>query len=147
MYEKERYDLNRLILHHESIIEAYSRMIPDVEDEDLKSRLRSNQENHFRQMMVLSDRVYELGGVPKFETGVLGVMDDIRHHKSKKTEMTDLENARAALDTEKVNIDRLSAFGSGDIDNTSLELIQMGINSNSDNIHSLEEYINHKELQ
>ncbi len=145
MYQRSIRELNQLIMNQEEMIESYSRMIRDVEDPKLKKILMRIQESHFTQMMVMSDRILELGGNPKFETGLVGVMDDIRYNKGGKDGLTSLENARIALDGERLNIEKLSVFATNEIDSTSLELLQKAVNMQHENISILEEYINDKE--
>lgn len=139
--------LNDLILNKEATIESYARMIDDVDDPVLKDRLKSIQENHFKQMMVFSDRVYEIGGRPNFKIGLAGVIDDMRHHRNRKNDTTDLENARIALNGERINIEKLSSYELNELDGTSLELLQMAANTNQENIKALEEYIQSFEIQ
>lgn len=145
MYQRSIRELNQLIMNQEEMIESYSRMIRDVEDPKLKKILMRIQESHFTQMMVMSDRILELGGNPKFVTGLVGVMDDIRYNKGRKDGLTSLENARIALDGERFNIEKLSVFATNEIDSTSLELLQKAVNMQHENISILEEYINDKE--
>ncbi|NMA66559.1 MAG: ferritin-like domain-containing protein [Clostridiaceae bacterium] len=145
MYERTIYSLNQLILNQEEMIESYGRMIKDIEDHELKKILKNIQESHFTQMMVLSDRIIELGGNPKFDIGLIGTIDDMRYNKDRKKALTDLENARVSLDAEKFLVEKLSFFGIDEIEKTSMELIQKSVNTQKDNIKQLEEYITQKE--
>lgn len=146
MHERTASQLNHLIQNQEAMIEAYAYTISDVKDNELKSGLKTIQEKHFEQMMVFSDRVYEIGGNPKFKIGLSGVGEDMHHHREKRKDITDLEHIKIALERERKNTDKLSGFSMND-DPTSLELIQMAANRNRENIEALEAYIRHYEIQ
>ena len=142
-----QHELNQLILRKEAMIESYGRMIGDVEDSRLKELLKSNQENHFKQMMMISDRVYDITGVPKFVTGVRGAMDNMRDHMERRDGGTDIENARIALKGELADSEKLSAYGNSDMDWISLEVVQESAHIDQENIRALEEYIGRPEIQ
>lgn len=146
MHERTASQLNHLIQNQEAMIEAYAYTISDVRDNKLKSDLKTIQEKHFEQMMVFSNRIYEIGGNPKFKIGLSGVSEDMHHHHARRKDITDLEHIRIALEREKKNTDKLSDFSMSD-DPTSLELIQMAANRNQENIGALEAYIRHYETQ
>lgn len=146
MYERTIDSLNQLILNQEEMIESYGRLIKDLEDHELKGILKKVQESHFAQMMVMSDRIIELGGEPKFDMGLIGTIDDMRYNHDRKKDLTDLENARICLDAEKFFVEKLSLFETDEIDTTSLELIQKSVNMQQENIKQLKEYINKKEV-
>ncbi len=147
MNERTKRDLKELIINQEVMIESYTRMIDKAKDDELKDFFRSLQENHFEQMMMISDRVIELGDEPKFRTGFTGVMDEMRHKKSKENKITDFDLAQIALDGERLNAEKHASFQLGEVDPTSLEILQMTINADEQNIKELEEYVQHYEVQ
>jgi len=145
MFNKSADILNNLVFSHEEMIESYARMIRDTEDDELIKILRTIQESHFSRMMALSDRIIELGGDPKFDTGFTGAMDDMRHNHDRKKDLTALETARICLDNEKYFAEKLSVFENDEMDSTSLELVQKAVNMQQENIRQIEEYIRKKE--
>lgn len=147
MGERSLDHLNRLVLLKEEIIESYGRMVSEVKDPELKNRLRSNQENHFKNMMAFSDRVMELGGQPKFDLGLHGIHEDMRHFENKRSNSTDLEAAKIALMAEQQDSEKLLSFDLSDEDSQSNELIERAVNSDKDNIRALEEYIKGVDIQ
>ena len=118
MIDRTIRELNHFIRNEEEMIETLNYMVNEVEDPELKEILKGIQEDHFRQMMSMADRVYELGGLPKIETGVLS-REEVKSIRDKK-DVTDLENAKIALENEKNNTDRLSAYADHTMDKTSL---------------------------
>ncbi|MCX7774341.1 MAG: PA2169 family four-helix-bundle protein [Clostridia bacterium] len=146
MHERTIRDLNELIRRQEAMVESYARLAHDVKDDELRENFKVFQENHFKQMMVISDRVMELGGEPKFKVGLRGVMDDLRHRRGKK-DITDLETAKIAISGEKTDIEKIESYNLGEVDATSLEIIQKLIERDEENIKALEAFIQRFEIQ
>ncbi len=147
MHDRTVRELNEIIKAEQGMIEAYAYMIEDTREPELKEGLKRIQERHFEQMMAFSDRIYEMGGNPRFRVGSSGVSEDRRHHRDKKKERSDVETARMALAKEQKETDKFSRFVLSDEDPSSLELIQLAANKNQENIKALEEYIHHNEIQ
>ncbi|NLU53181.1 MAG: ferritin-like domain-containing protein [Clostridiaceae bacterium] len=145
MIDRTIRELNHFIRNEEEMIETLNYMVNEVEDPELKEILKGIQEDHFRQMMSMADRVYELGGLPKIETGVLS-REEVKSIRDKK-DVTDLENAKIALENEKNNTDRLSAYADHTMDKTSLELIEKATHAGQKNIEALMEYIDRNQIQ
>ncbi len=140
-------DLNELIVSQEAMIESYARLIAKVKDTELKKTLKSLQESHFNQMMLISDRVVDIGEEPQYKIGLKGVMDDMRQKRSREKEMTDIDYAEIALDAERIIAEKHASFKLGEADPTSVELLHMTINEDEENIKALEEYIQRSKPQ
>lgn len=147
MRERTVLQLNGMIREEQRMIEAYAYLIGDTKEPELKDGFKKIQERHFVQMMAFADRIYELGGNPRFSVGASGISEDRRHYRDKNKDVTDLERARIALTREQKQTDRLSRFVLSDDDPSSLELIHLAANKNQDHIKALEEYIHHYEIQ
>lgn len=147
MGERSLHDLSRLILIQEGMIESYGRFVTDAKDPELKSCMRTLQENHFKSMMAISDRVLELGGNPKFDLGLHGIHEDMRHFDNQRSSTTNLETAKTALNAEREDLERIQSYDLSDEDSQSHELVDRAASTDKDNIRALEEYIKGAEIQ
>jgi hypothetical protein len=147
MGERSAHDLGSLVKKKEEIIESYGRMISEARDNDLKNCFRNIQENHFKQMMIFSDRVIELGREPKFDLGLHGIHEDMHHYDSSEKGDTDIQIARSALESEKLDSEILLSYDLSDEDSKSHDIVKNAVDNDRDNIRALEEYIRHSEIQ
>lgn len=145
MIDRTISELNHFIRKEEEMIETINSTINNVEDTELKEILRTIQEDHFRQMMSMADRIYELGGHPKIETGIYG-KDELLSKKDKE-HVTDLEQAQIVLEDEKDYKERLSAYTEHTMDKESLELIQRASHRGQKSIEALSDYIDRNQVQ
>jgi hypothetical protein len=98
-------------------------------------------------MMAISDRVIELGGNPKFDLGLHGIHEDMRHFEGQRSNTTNLETAKTALNAEREDLERILSYDLSDEDSRSHELVDRAAGSDKDNIRALEEYIKRTEIQ
>ncbi|NLK88216.1 MAG: DUF2383 domain-containing protein [Clostridiaceae bacterium] len=132
--------LNELLKGEHMAIRGYESAMPYL-SENTRKEISGIIRDHKEHALEISDRITKLGGMPVESTGMAGAMSQImlkaeglvQDEKSMLTKLYDGEDQGIAA-VEKVS--------EGDLDKTSMEMVQKMLRTDHDHLKKLQQLIN-----
>ncbi len=139
--------LNDLLKGEEMAITSYSRFIHEASDEDLKKEFKEIQKDHNKHSQLLSERIIDLGGTPKYGTGMAGVMADVKHAFETMDQRTNHDILKEAWHGEDQGVAMAEKVADDKLDEKSARLVQDIMQVDHDHIKSLEKLLDKHRVQ
>jgi bacterioferritin len=130
-------ELNAILKGEYMAIDAYKKYVDSISDINAKAELQKIQDEHKNQAQMLTNRIEELGGKAKQSSGVLGKValtissvKDIGNNKPSSF-------VKKALNGESNGVKLVTEMVKGDLDSTSMHLVNSMVNQDKDHINTL----------
>jgi bacterioferritin (cytochrome b1) len=133
--------LNDLLKGEEMAITSYSRFIQEARDEELKNKLKEIQKDHNKHSQLISERIIELGGTPKYGLGMAGVMADVKYAVESMGGRSDREILEGAKLGEDQGVAMAEKVANDKLDEKSLKLVHDIMQVDHHHIQSLEKLL------
>ncbi len=141
MDNKNLDTLNDLLKGEEMAITSYARFIEEARDEHLKNELKEIQKDHNKHSQLLTERIIELGGTPKYGVGMAGVMADVKYAIESMGGRSDHEILEGAKLGEDQGVAMAEKVADGKLDEKSMKLVHDIMQVDHDHIQSLEKLL------
>lgn len=141
MDNKHLDTLNELLKGEEMAITSYSRFIQEARDEDLKNKLKEIQKDHNKHSQLLTERIIELGGTPKYGLGMTGVMADVKYAFESMGGRSDHDILKSAKVGEDQGVAMAEKVAHEKLDEKSMKLVHDIMQVDHDHIQSLEKLL------
>lgn len=139
--------LNDLLKGEEMAITSYSKFIQETRDEDLKNEFKEIQKDHNKHSKMLTERIIDLGGTPKYGTGMAGVMADVKYAFESAGGRTPREILEEARHGEDQGVAMAEKIADDKLDEKSLKLVHGIMQVDHDHIRSLEKLLEKQRMQ
>lgn len=133
--------LNDLLKGEEMAITSYSKFIDEASEESLKNTFKEIQKDHNKHLKLISGRIIELGGTPKYGTGMAGVMADMKYAFESMGERTNPDILREARHGEDQGVALAEKIADDKLDEKSAQLVHDIMQVDHEHIKSLENLI------
>lgn len=145
--EKRTVDtLNNLLKGEEMAITSYSKFIHEASDDSLEKQFKEIQKDHNKHSELISERIIELGGTPKYGTGMAGIMSDVKYAFESVGGRTNHEILKDAWHGEDQGVALAEKIADGKLDEKSLKLVHDIIQVDHDHIKSLEKLLDQHKI-
>lgn len=133
-------NLNKALLNKYKIINSYDVLINRAFDERTKAEFRYIQENHKKHACKIANRILELGGVPVWVPGAIGIVSkEILKIKTKN--MGTIDIIKQAYESEDKSIYNSKKILSDEMDTQSQEITQKVLSDEYNHLQILENLI------
>lgn len=133
--------LNELLQGEHMAIESYESVLPTIEDQQIKEEINSILREHKQHAVEITDCIVSLGGLPKESTGMAGVMSQTKL-KAEGVIRSDISMLEKLYDGEKQGIAMVEKIIEGDLDVTSLQMVQKNLDTDYEHLKKLQHMIN-----
>ncbi|MDD4239514.1 MAG: DUF2383 domain-containing protein [Desulfotomaculaceae bacterium] len=133
--------LNELLQGEHMAIESYENVLPTIEDQQTKEEINRILTDHKRHAVEITDRIINLGGIPKESTGVAGIMSQMKL-KAEGVFKSDELMLKKLNDGEDQGIAMVEKIIEGDLDATSLQMVHNILDTDYDHLEKLQHMIN-----
>jgi bacterioferritin (cytochrome b1) len=130
-------ELNAILKGEYMAIDAYKKYVDSISDTNAKTELQKIENEHKNQAQILTKRIQDLGGKAKQSSGVLGKValtlssvKDIGNNKPSSF-------VKKALNGESNGVKLVSEMVKGDLDSTSMNLVNSMLNQDKAHINTL----------
>ncbi len=138
--------LNDLLKGEEMAITSYSKFIHEASDENLKAEFKEIQKDHNKHSQLLSERIIDLGGTPRYGTGMAGVMADVKYAFETIGQRSNHDILKEAWHGEDQGVAMAEKVADDKLDEKSARLVQDIMQVDHDHIKSLEKLLDkHRE--
>lgn len=132
--------LNELLQGEHMAIESYESVLPTIEDQQIKEELNRILREHKQHAVEITDRIISLGGLPKESTGMVGVMSQMKL-KAEGVFRSDISMLKKLYDGEDQGIAMVEKIIEGDLDVTSLQMVQNNLDTDYEHLKKLQHMI------
>ena len=139
--------LNNLLKGEEMAITSYSKFINEASDESLKNEFKEIQKDHNKHSQLLSERIIELGGTPRYGTGIAGVMADAKYTFESMGDRSNHDILKEAWHGEDQGVAMAEKVADDKLDEKSTRLVHDIMQVDHDHIKSLEKLIDKHRIQ
>ncbi len=139
--------LNDLLKGEEMAITSYSKFIHEASDDSLIKQFQEIQKDHNKHVELISERIIELGGTPKYGTGMAGVMADVKYAFESMGGRSNHDILKDAWHGEDQGVAMSEKVADDKLDEKSLKLIHDIIQVDHDHIKSLEKLLDQHKPQ
>lgn len=133
--------LNELLGGEHMAIESYESVLPTIEDQQIKEEINRILRDHKQHAVEITDRIISLGGLPKESTGMVGVMSQTKL-KAEGVFRSDISMLKKLYDGEDQGITMVEKIIEGDLDVTSLQMVQNNLDTDYKHLKKLQHMIN-----
>lgn len=116
-------ELNTVLKGEHMAIESYDRFIHAVEDDFVKEEFSKILDDHKRHVKLLEDRIKDLGGEPKEDLGIAGIMANVKMAMKNLGSKKPVDVVKQAYDGEDKGIAMVEEIIKGDLDDESAKLM------------------------
>ncbi|SCX96350.1 DUF2383 domain-containing protein [Alkaliphilus peptidifermentans] len=132
--------LNELLKGEHMAIESYESVLPSLKDQQLREDINTILNDHKQHAMEISNRIIGLGGLPKEATGMVGIMSQTKL-KAEGIFRNDRSIIKKLYDGEDQGIAMVEKIIQGDLDNSSMQMVQKILSTDHDHLKKLQEII------
>jgi bacterioferritin len=133
--------LNELLQGEHMAIESYESVLPTIEAQQTKEEINRILSDHKQHAEEITDRIISLGGIPKESTGMVGVMSQTKL-KAEGIFRSDKSMLKKLYDGEDQGLAMVEKIIEGDLDATSLQMVQNIVDTDHDHLKKLQHMIN-----
>lgn len=139
--------LNDLLKGEEMAITSYSRFIQEMKNDDLKNEFKEIQKDHNKHSQLLTERIIDLGGTPKYGTGFAGVMADVKYAFETINDRTDYDILKEAKLGEDQGVAMAEKVASDKLDEKSTKLVHDIMQVDHAHIKTLDKLLDQNKIQ
>jgi len=129
-------ELNTVLKGEQMAVESYEKFISAADNEKIRNGLQQIQKAHKEHTSLLAKRIQELGAVPDYSTGVVGVFSNMKL-EVETNRKNSVDILKRAYDGEDKGIAAAEEVVRGDLDDTSLELVKNILSQDHDHLKSM----------
>jgi len=135
--------LNELLRGEHMAIGSYESVLPTFQHQQTREEINNILRDHKQHAIEITDRIISLGGMPKESTGMVGVMSQTKL-KAEGIFRSEKSMLEKLYDGEDQGIAIVEQIIKGDLDATSLEMVQKILNTDHDHLNKLQQMISLK---
>lgn len=139
--------LNDLLKGEEMAITSYAKFIHEASDDSLKKQFQEIQKDHNKHSELISERIIELGGTPKYGTGMAGIMSDVKYAFESMGGRTNHEILKDAWHGEDQGVAMAEKIADDKLDEKSLKLVHDIMQVDHEHIKALEKLLDKNRIQ
>jgi len=139
--------LNDLLKGEEMAVKSYAKFIQETTDESLKEKFREIQKDHNKHSELITERIIELGGTPKYGTGMAGVMADVKHAFESMGGRTNHDILKDAWHGEDQGVALAEKIADEKLDEKSLKIVHDILQVDHEHIKTLEKLLDQHRTQ
>jgi len=132
--------LNELLRGEHMAIGSYESVLPTFQHQQTREEINNILRDHKQHAIEITDRIISLGGIPKESTGVAGVMSQTKL-KAEGVFRSEKSMLEKLYDGEDQGIAIVEQIIKGDLDSTSLEMVQKILSTDHDHLNKLHQMI------
>jgi len=132
--------LNELLRGEHMAIGSYESVLPTFQHQQTREEVNNILRDHKQHAIEITDRIISLGGIPKESTGVAGVMSQTKL-KAEGVFRSEKSMLEKLYDGEDQGIAIVEQIIKGDLDSTSLEMVQKILSTDHDHLNKLQQMI------
>jgi bacterioferritin len=139
--------LNDLLKGEEMAVKSYAKFINETTDESLKKQFQEIQKDHNKHAELIAERIIELGGTPRYGTGMAGVMADVKHSIESMGGRTDHDILKDAWHGEDQGVALAEKIADEKLDEKSLKVVHDIMQVDHEHIKALEKLLEQHRVQ
>ncbi|SDK12956.1 DUF2383 domain-containing protein [Natronincola ferrireducens] len=132
--------LNELLQGEHMAIESYETTLAKIEDQQTREEISNILRDHKQHAIEITDHIISLGGTPKESTGMVGIMAQTKL-KAEGVFRSEKSMLKKLYDGEDQGIAMVEKIIQGDLDATSLEMVEKILRTDHDHLKKLKEMI------
>lgn len=129
-------ELNAVLKGEQMAVESYEKFISEADNEKIRNGFQQIQNDHKEHAGLLAQRIQDLGAVPDYNTGITGVLANMKLNVETKGKSS-ADILKRAYDGEDKGIAAAEEVVRGDLDDTSLELVKNILSHDHDHLKSM----------
>ncbi|MEN6314338.1 MAG: DUF2383 domain-containing protein [Clostridiaceae bacterium] len=129
-------ELNAVLKGEQMAVESYEKFISEADNEKIRNGFQQIQNDHKEHAGLLAQRIQDLGAVPDYNTGIAGVLANMKLNVETKGKSS-ADILKRAYDGEDKGIAAAEEVVRGDLDDTSLELVKDILSHDHDHLKSM----------
>lgn len=134
-------ELNTVLKGEHMAIESYDRYIHVVEDDKVRSEFHEILDDHKKHASLLDKRIKELGGEPKENLGIAGIMANAKIAVKTMGDKKSIDVLKQAYDGEDKGIAMVEEIIKGDLDEESAKLMNDILSKEHDHLKNMNSMI------
>lgn len=138
-------ELNTVLKGEIMAIESYDKYIQELKDNKIRDAFLEIQNDHKGHANLLEDRIKQLGGEPNKKLGVAGFMANTKIAFKNIGETKSIDLLKWAYDGEDKGIAMVEEIVKGDLDDTSMKLINDILSVDHDHLKTMNNLISEQE--